>query len=700
MIYSTERICSTPSLGRGPGRRGRLGGAVLLALLASVACQSTFAPSARREERDAYRQALAVEKSDPGEAARQLETFLSTWPRSPLADDAGLALARIKQQQGDGDGAFRVLVRVVDQLPQGDKTDVARYRLAQLQRERGQPDAARRTAGRIQVTRLPAEDRHRVERLLADLAGETGDPVTQLFWLSQLYLETKDAAQRAEVDADIDAVIQGMSSPQVARSAEQMRDGPIALRLRLRLVELAAARGDLDGARDELRRSRGLEARQADEDRLRSLEVRLGLREPEPSFRLPPRLADLGRITQPDPERAHGVLGVALPLTGDYAPFGEDSLQGILLATGILDAEASPARPPTIRVRVRDTGSNAAGAERAVLDLARDPEVSAIIGPLALRETEGAASAAREEHVPLLSLSRRVPESGENPWEFRLGLAPEDEAQLLVEYAAEDLGAHRYALLYPRDRYGRTLRALFWDAVEQRGGEVVAVSSYDPSATDFSDSIRRLVGFGFLTPAEKRLVAERDRLLDRAKRYPPERARELREKAAALVAPDGGPLPPVVDFDVLFVPDSYENIVLIAPQLAFHGVTGVTLLGTSSWNHPDLVRIGQQHVEGAVFTAGLAGADGQPFHDDFARRFTTTFQHAPDAFSAQAYDAATLVMQRWIDGSESRDEMQKALLGLHDQAGASGVFSIDEHGNAVRRPHLLVVQKHTITTLD
>ena len=57
-------------------------------------------------------------------------------------------------------------------------------------------------------------------------------------------------------------------------------------------------------------------------------------------------------------------------------------------------------------------------------------------------------------------------------------------------------------------------------------------------------------------------------------------------------------------------------------------------------------------------------------------------------------------MQQWVDGTESREDMQEALVGLEDQAGASGVFSIDKRGNAVRRPHLLAVEKRTITSLD
>ena len=92
-----------------------------------------------------------------------------------------------------------------------------------MQRERGHPEAARRTAGRIQVSRLPAADRRLVERLLADLAGDTGDPVTQLFWLSQLYEDTKDDAARAEVDVEMDAIVRGMSSTQAKRSAKRCR---------------------------------------------------------------------------------------------------------------------------------------------------------------------------------------------------------------------------------------------------------------------------------------------------------------------------------------------------------------------------------------------------------------------------------------------------------------------------------------------
>jgi ABC-type branched-subunit amino acid transport system substrate-binding protein len=678
-------------------RAGALG---LAALLGLAGCQLPRLPGgARAQEQRAYREALARRASDPAAAAAGLEAFLAAYPRSPLADDAGLWLAEIQLERGDETGALRALARVVERHPLGDRTDLARLRLARLQERRGHLEAARKTLDGVRLARLDEGGRREALELQARLAAARGEGAAQLIWLARLHQATPEDDARELLEAEIDRTVARLPAADLARAADQLPDGTPALRVRLRLAELAVARGELSAARDELRRARALPTRPADDERLAALERCLGLREPEARQALPPPLADLGRVAFPDAEHARGVLGVALPLTGAYAPLGEESLQGILLAAG-LPAPPRGASASGVRLLVRDTQSSAAGAERAVDELSREPELSAIVGPLALAETEGAARAARRLEVPLLSLSRRLPEAGDNPWEFRLGLAPEDEARRLADYAVDELGARRFAILYPRDRYGSTLEGLFWDAVEARGGEVVAVAAYDPDATDFSEAIRRLVGYTLLSRAEEQAIAERDRLLDRAKRLPPREARELREKAAALRAPDGSALPPVVDFEVLFVPDSHENVVLLAPQLAFHGVEGVHLLGASGWNHPDLVRIGQQHVEGAVFTAAAPGADAPPLLAGFTEGFARRFGGAPDGFAAGGFDAANAVLGRWIEGARSREEVRDALAGLRDQPGASGVYTIGDDGRAVRRPLLLRVADGRIVTLE
>lgn len=682
-------------------RRGARSGFVLAALLALAGCQLLGPPGGPSEtERVAYREAIAKRESDPRGAARDLAVFLERWPRSSLADDAALVLAKLEIERGDTLAALGRLRAALRAQPEGNRSDAIRYELAKLERDRGDPAAGYRVASGIRLSQLSRDERERVQRLLAELAGASGDRLAQLRWIVQMHGEASDEDARALVESELDELVLQLDRSELFRAAEQAGGRFPAARLRLRLAELAVLANDDDAARAEIDRLERLPLTREEAQELRTLEARLGLRTALPRAELPPRLVDLTDVTLPDPALASGTLGVVLPLTGSFAAFGEQSLQGILLAAGVFDGAAAANGHGGVRVRVRDSKSSAEGAEAAVRELAGDPEVGAILGPLSMSETAAAARAADGAHVPLLSLARADRGAPASPWAFRLGLAPELEAAELAEYAMSELGAKRFAILYPGDTYGRTLEGLFWDAVEERGGAVVAVASYDPEATDFKDPIRRLAGFALLSDAEQHAIAERDRLRTRARKLPPREARAMLEAAGALTGPDGSPLPPLVDFDALFIPDSHENVVLLAPQLAFHEITGVQLLGTNGWNHPDLVRIGEPHVEGAVFTASYHREVAHPMAYEFARRFETVYAHAPDALAAAGFDAANLVLGRWIAGADSRAELRQNLLGLRNQPGIAGVLSIDAAGQALRRPQLLTVDEGRIVSVQ
>ena len=390
---------------------------------------------------------------------------------------------------------------------------------------------------------------------------------------------------------------------------------------------------------------------------------------------------------------------MVLPLSGSFAAYGEETLLGILLAAGIFDAAASGAQSQ-VRVVVRDSGGTASGAARGVRALADVSGLVAIIGPLLAEEAESAAAAAEDEGVPLIALTRREEVARGRPHVLRLGSSPPIEAELLADYALRELGIERFAILYPRDSYGLALRAAFWDAVEAGGGSVVGVAAYEPEATDFAGPIRRIIGYEFLSAGEGDALAERKKLLKRAQRLPPERAAELREEAAKITGPGGKPLPPFVDFDALFIPDSHENAALIAPHLAFHEVRGVRLLGPSAWNHPDLVTIGGKHVDGAIFTGDFYPESSYPFVSEFVRRFRETFEAEPSFLAAQGFDAASLLLLQLAGGRQTREEVAGGLLATRAYPGVSGVTSVRRDGNAAKRPYLLGVNRGRIVSID
>jgi ABC-type branched-subunit amino acid transport system substrate-binding protein len=405
--------------------------------------------------------------------------------------------------------------------------------------------------------------------------------------------------------------------------------------------------------------------------------------------------APAGRL---ETSRARGVIGIALPLTGELAAYGEESLQGALIAAGFFGARGSPA--PGLRLEVRDTRGSAEGAREVLEAFAADPDVLAVVGPLSGDEAEAAAAVADENELALMTLSRRDEIAAGRRSVFPLALAPRVEAELVAEYATATLGLRRFALLYPADAYGLAVRAAFWDAVVARGGEVVAVARYAPDTQDFSTAIRRLVGYELLPPETLAAVRERDDMRKRAKRLAPKAASELRVAADALLAPDGSALPPYVDFEALFIPDSAGNVGLIAPHLAFQNVLGVRLLGTSGWHDRDLLALAGQHVDGAVFPSGFFAGSTQPQLMEFQAAYQRAFARTPSYLAAQSYDAMQLLVRELLAGADERDEVVERLRAGSLHAGASGVIAIDKEGRVTKRPHLVGVERGAFMSVD
>jgi hypothetical protein len=209
-----------------------------------------------------------------------------------------------------------------------------------------------------------------------------------------------------------------------------------------------------------------------------------------------------------------------------------------------------------------------------------------------------------------------------------------------------------------------------------------------------------MIGYDMLPPAALGALAEREKMLKRAKRLPAAEAAALREKARALTTPDGEPLPPYVDFEAVFIPDTHQAAGLIAPHLAFHEVRGVQLLGPSAWNHPGLIELGGRHVEGAVFPGAYSGAITAPNVVAFGERFATSFGEPPSSLAAEAFDAANLVLSAVADGADDREELLAEVFAEPRRVGVSGVLQIDPDGEVARRPHLLGVAGGRVVCID
>jgi len=115
---------------------------------------------------------------------------------------------------------------------------------------------------------------------------------------------------------------------------------------------------------------------------------------------------------------------------------------------------------------------------------------------------------------------------------------------------------------------------------------------------------------------------------------------------------------------------------------------------------PELVRIAQHHVEGALFTSQYYADSPVPFVKDFGERFRATFDEEPAALAAQAYDAANLAIVQLARGRVSREELREGVLAIRAYPGVSGVLRMSADGNAHKRPFLLGVEHGHVTQID
>jgi branched-chain amino acid transport system substrate-binding protein len=401
------------------------------------------------------------------------------------------------------------------------------------------------------------------------------------------------------------------------------------------------------------------------------------------------------------------VIGAVLPMSGKFKPFGEAAQRGIELALKGSDIE----------LLVRDGQGEAALTAKLIEELVFEEGAMAIIGPMLTDDTKRAALVAEELQVPLVTLSSRaegVTKVGAHV--FRTMVTNAQQAETLAAYAMGDRGFKNFAILYPNTSFGVEFTNAFWDAIEKRGGTVRGVENYNADQKSFSEEAKKLVGKFYLEERgdwgeSAREIREQG--LDNFKR------RKAIDKARQNVAP-------LVDFEALLIPDSWERVSLIAPALAVEDVvtngcdskdmerirktTGkgnlktVTLLGPSAWsspkgqsNTPQLIERGGKYVACSVYVDPFFEGSERPSTKNFVAAFREAHRNSTiTLIDAVGFDTASM-MRAIIEKNQpkTRAAFREALQDIKFD-GVTGTVSFDDAREAQRQLYLLNVGTQSI----
>lgn len=380
-------------------------------------------------------------------------------------------------------------------------------------------------------------------------------------------------------------------------------------------------------------------------------------------------------------------IGVILPITGKNASLGQRALNAIRLGLGLED------KNPSFQLAIYDSQSNPDTASQGVEKLLRDDQVVAILGGLSSKEAQNISSKAEFFQVPFFSFSQKSGLTDDFDFVFRNSVTPEMQVARLLQHAFKNLNAKRFAILYPNDAYGTEFANKYWDLVLAGGGEVVAAQAYDPKDTDLDIYVKKLVGTYYIDARSEEYQARQKEIAEKKKKQKelePNKKKNTREHEA-----QENILPPVVDFDVLFVPDSGKALGQIMAFMKNNDVTQMTYLGTNLWNTPDLFRrVGNS--ANTVFFVDASFTPEEQKKSDFHNKYIAKYEEEPTLVEAQIYEAAKILKDTIGNSSIGRSSLAYQLGILGRKQGAYSEVRMNNNHEIERPLHIFSLSEGLI----
>ncbi len=611
--------------------------------------EDTFQQARELERSGALEQAYqayeALARAHPGEetARRSLRRMAGIRSEAGRHEEALDLLERIQREFPDHPGRARLDLDILRTLLRMEDHDTCRTRgAAWLKRHAGSP--------------LAGEAHHLLGRCEA---ADGRDVQAFSHWMEAAPLLSDSPERLSALDAAVHGLIERASLEDLEAMAGQQRANPYLPDSLQRAARLHMEQGNLTRAREA---AQELLAATSSPDR--QLEAR--------------RL--LARVDEELSVR-RGRIGCLLPLSGPYAIYGQEALNGIQM--GAAPWLSSPDEPE-VELVIQDTAGDPQTAVRAVEALVNEDQVMAVIGPLSSKVAEAAAARAQALGVPIVTLAQKGSIPGIGDMVFRNFLTPDMEVEALADHAFHELRLSRFGILYPDNPYGRYFMNLFWDRVDELGGTVTAVESYAPDKTDYADEVRKMVGLYHPRPPSVVRMLE-----------------EMKAESGVTETEDDDEPEPIVDFDAVFIPDNSERVSLVVPQLPFHRVLGVQLLGTSLWQSEALIELAGDYVQRGVLPSGFFRRNEAEPVGSFVSRYERSFGKAPDILAANGYDTIRYLRKLLADRTVlTREDLRRALYMSDAMAGVTGTIGFDAGGEVSKRPILLMVKGNRFVPVD
>lgn len=336
-------------------------------------------------------------------------------------------------------------------------------------------------------------------------------------------------------------------------------------------------------------------------------------------------------------------IGGIGPLSGDAATYGTSVKEGAeLYLQEINDSGGIDGKK--IELIFEDDQADPNSAKQAFNKLVDKDGVCSILGAVTSGATLAIAPDSTNKKIPMITPSATEPTITDvgGDFMFRGCFVDSFQGKILAKYTKETLNKKTAAVLYNvGSDYSKGIADAFKKEFEDNGGKVVQFLSYNDGDTDFKAQLTKINSN----------------------------------------APD-----------VLVLPDYYNVVGLIAKQAREMGIKS-QFLGGDGWESEDLIKIGGEAVDGALYINHYFSEDDTDFVKNFVTSYKEKYNKEPDAFAALGYDTFKCLVTA-IDDADSTDseKIKDALLKVKLDS-VTGSISFDENRSAVKSACIIKIDK-------
>ncbi len=342
------------------------------------------------------------------------------------------------------------------------------------------------------------------------------------------------------------------------------------------------------------------------------------------------------------------IVGVVLPLTGEFAIYGEPIRRGIELAFEELQAQEDFPYPLDLQVRDSESDPETAAAQLSQLYEAGAP---AVIGGVTTAEALAMVEVADQRDRVLLSPSASSPQlTGLSTNFFRVFPSDFEEGTKMGYFAIQTLGVDEVVIAAAESQYAKGIQQVFAQEIERNGGTVTEVIEYPPNTDDLGGVIERIMT---LSP------------------------------------------------QAVYLADYAPNLERLVSGLDERGYQG-TVLSTSSIATPEFVNTVGAAANGVLFTqSNYDVSSDEERIQQFVARFGEQYDKAPDLYAAHGYDAMRIYGRALVEGGGRRpSNFWQGMRGITSFPGVTGPIQFDEQGDVQKFPRVYVIRDGSFVDYD